>query len=279
MCRWLGPDEKSNGHHIYHPTQHKISIERNIVMLKLQTPDVQEEKECVDIGPDSENVENLQQQTNLPSVPDERVPTPEPTTRPKRNQKLTQRAKGLELMDEDPDDQPAEEEANEVNRVEAMLASGGDPLDDPTTISQLGKRADGDYWWSAMHEEVHILEKRGTWEYAYPPPNSNIIESKFVFRTKRNADGSIEKYKARLVARGFTQVDGVDYYSDDTFAPVTRLSSVRSILSYAAANNWEIHQIDIKSAYLYGELEDDETIFMHPPQHYELDGIQPGQVL
>ncbi|THG92939.1 hypothetical protein EW145_g8529, partial [Phellinidium pouzarii] len=112
MCRWLGPDEKSNGHRIYHPTQHKISIERNIVMLKPQTPDVQEEKECVDIGPDSENVENLQQQTNLPSVPDERVPTPEPTTRPKRNRKLTRRAKGLELMDEDPDDQPAEEEAN-----------------------------------------------------------------------------------------------------------------------------------------------------------------------
>ncbi|THG96722.1 hypothetical protein EW145_g7731, partial [Phellinidium pouzarii] len=279
MCRWLGPDEKSNGHRIYHPTQHKISIERNIVMLKPQTPDIQEEKECVDIGPDSENVENLQQQTNLPSVPDERVPTPEPTTCPKRNRKLTRRAKGLELMDEDPDDQSAEEEANEVNRVEAMIASGGDPLDDPTTISQLGKRTDGDYWWSAMHEEVRILEKRGTWEYAYPPPNSNIIESKFVFRTKRNADGSIEKYKARLVARGFTQVDGVDYYSDDTFAPVTRLSSVRSILSYAAANNWEIHQIDIKSAYLYGELEDDETIFMRPPQHYELNGIQPGQVL
>ncbi|THH09796.1 hypothetical protein EW145_g1755 [Phellinidium pouzarii] len=279
MCRWLGPDEKSNGHRIYHPTQHKISIERNIVMLKLQTPDVQEEKECVDIGPDSENVENLQQQTNLPAVPDECVPTPEPTTRPKRNQKLTRCAKGLKLMDEDPDNQPAEEEANEVNRVEAMLASGGDPLDDPTTISQLGKHANGDYWWSAMHEEVRILEKRGTWEYVYPPPNSNIIESKFVFRTKRNADGSIEKYKARLVTRGFTQVDGVDYYSDDTFAPVTRLSSVCSILSYAATNNWEIHQIDIKLAYLYGELEDNETIFMHPPQHYELDSIQPGQVL
>ncbi|THH00660.1 hypothetical protein EW145_g7048 [Phellinidium pouzarii] len=244
MCRWLGPDEKSNGHRIYHPTQHKISIERNIVMLKLQTPDVQEEKECIDIGPDSENVENLRQQTNLPSVPDERIPTPEPTTRPKRNQKLTRCTKGLELMDEDPDDQPAKEEANEVNHVEAMLASGGDPLDDPTTISQLGKCANGDYWWSAMHEEVHILEKRGTWEYA-----------------------------------GFTQVDGVDYYSDNTFAPVTQLSSVHSILSYAAANNWEIHQINIKLAYLYGELEDDETIFMRPPQHYELDGIQPGQVL
>ncbi|THH11071.1 hypothetical protein EW145_g912 [Phellinidium pouzarii] len=256
MCRWLGPDEKSNGHRIYHPTQHKISIKRNIVMLKPQTPDVQEEKECVNIGPDSENVENLRQQTNLPSVPDEHVPTPEPTTRPKQNRKLMRHAKGLELTDEDPDDQPVEEEANEVDHVEAMLASGGDPLDDLTMISQLGKHADGDYWWSAMHEEVRILEKCGTWEYV-----------------------SIEKYKVRLVARGFTQVDGVDYYSDDTFAPVTQLSSVHSILSYAAANNWEIHQIDIKLAYLYSELEDNKTIFMCPPQHYELDGIQPGQVL
>ena len=74
-------------------------------------------------------------------------------------------------------------------------------------------------------------------------------------------------------------MEGVDYYADDTRAPVARLSTIRAILAYAAKHDWEIHQIDIKSAYLYGKLDDDEVIYARPPAGYTLPGIKPGQVI
>lgn len=78
--------------------------------------------------------------------------------------------------------------------------------------------------------------------------------------------------------QGFAQVDGIDFYSDDTFAPVARLTTVRLMLAWAAIQDYEIHQIDIKSAYLYGELNNDEEIYIRPPPGNFLD-IKPGQAL
>lgn len=106
-----------------------------------------------------------------------------------------------------------------------------------------------------------------------------MINCKWVFRTKRDEHGNEIAQRSRLVARGDTQVDGVDYQADDTFAPVAKMTSIRSILALAAKENYEIHQIDVKSAYLYGRLEDNEVIYMKPPRGVELSGIKSGQVL
>ena len=87
--------------------------------------------------------------------------------------------------------------------------------------------------------------------------------SKWVFRVKKNAAGNVVRYKARLVAQGFSQVPGVDYF--DTFAPVARLASIRAVLAFAAAENLETGQIDVKGAYLNGELSADEVVYMKQP--------------
>ena len=121
--------------------------------------------------------------------------------------------------------------------------------------------------------------KHGPWEYVYPPSSANLTGLRFVFRTKCRDNGTIDKFKARLVVQGYTQVEGVDYYADDTRAPVARLSTIRAILAYAAKHDWEVHQIDVKSAYLYGTLDDDEVIYARPPAGYTLPGIKPGQVI
>jgi len=110
-----------------------------------------------------------------------------------------------------------------------------------------------------------VLEKNDTWVLTESPPNANIVGSKWVFRAK-NAAGEIIRYKARLVAQGFSKVPGVDYF--DTFAPVARLASIRTVLAMAADLDLELHQIDIKGAYLNGELTSRERIYMRQPPGY-----------
>ena len=100
------------------------------------------------------------------------------------------------------------------------------------------------------------MNKAGTWKLEAAPAGANIVGSKWVFQVKKDAQGSVARYKARLVAQGFSQVTGVDYF--DTFAPVAKLASICAALAIAAANNMEIHQINIKGAYLNGKLNSDE---------------------
>ena len=130
----------------------------------------------------------------------------------------------------------------------------------------------------SMMEEINVLEQRQTWTHVYPPPNANIIGTRFVYKTKEEL-GQPTRLKSRLVVQGFAQKENVDYSSDDLFAPVARLSSIRVILSWAASNDFEILQIDIKSAYLYGKLNSDEVIYVRPPPGNLLPSLKPGQVL
>jgi Reverse transcriptase (RNA-dependent DNA polymerase) len=121
-----------------------------------------------------------------------------------------------------------------------------------------------------MDCKIATLECTGTWATVPRPPGKNIIGLKWVFRIKHNTDGSVEKYKARLVARGFTQVFSEDYY--DTFSPVAKLSSFRTILALAVCHDWDIESFDFNSAYLNGKLGEDEEIYMQLPPRYEGQG-------
>ena len=116
--------------------------------------------------------------------------------------------------------------------------------------------------------ELQNLKSAGTWEVVERPEGVNVVDSKWVFCLKKNEKGEIVKWKARLVARGFTQVQGVDYF--ETFAPMARLASIRLILAIAAQNDWEVRMFDFHSAYLNGVLNDGETIYMEQPPYYEI---------
>ena len=132
---------------------------------------------------------------------------------------------------------------------------------DPTTYSQGVHHS---HWREAMAAELQALEANHTWTLASLPPGKKPIGYKWVFKTKFKANGSIEHHKARLVAKVYTQVEGLDYR--DTFAPVAKLVTVCCVLAVTVAKNWSLHQLDIKNAFLHGDLH--EEIYMIPPPGY-----------
>ena len=104
------------------------------------------------------------------------------------------------------------------------------------------------------------LIKNNTWKLVPRPKDKRIVGCKWVFTVNYKADGSVEMYKARLVAKGFAQIYGVDYL--ETFAPVAKLNTIRIILSLAANLDWPLNQLDIKNAFLNGELEEEDYMDM-----------------
>ena len=112
-----------------------------------------------------------------------------------------------------------------------------------------------------MKEELDALFKNHTWDSVTLPPGKSVVVCKSIYKIKTRSDRSIEHYKARLVAKGFTQEYGIDY--EETFAPVARISSVRALLAVAAASKLDLFQMDVKNAFLNGDLS--EEVYMQPP--------------
>jgi len=117
-----------------------------------------------------------------------------------------------------------------------------------------------------MDEEIDSIEINNTWDLVDLPEGKKIIGVKRVYKTKLNAEGEVEKYKARLVAQGFSQQPDIDY--NETFAPVERIDIVRMVLSIATQNKWIMHHMDFKSAFLNGYLE--EQVYVRQPSSYEI---------
>ena len=114
------------------------------------------------------------------------------------------------------------------------------------------------------------MKKAGTWRLETPPPEANVIGSKWVFKAKKDAVGNITHYKAQLVAQGFSQIRGVDY--DDTYAPVAKMASSRAIIAMANKLGLVLHQLDIKGAYLNRVLNENKVLYMaHTPGYKPSD--------
>ncbi|KAK9057120.1 hypothetical protein SSX86_024487 [Deinandra increscens subsp. villosa] len=135
------------------------------------------------------------------------------------------------------------------------------PTIEPSTHTQALRDPN---WRQAMDLEFNALIQNQTWDLV-PPTSHSPIGCKWVFRVKRNPDETIEKYKARLVAKGFLQQYGKDYF--DTFSPVTKPVTIRTVLSIALSKNWPLRQLDVNNAFLHGTLHED--VYMTQPPGYE----------
>ena len=120
-------------------------------------------------------------------------------------------------------------------------------------------------WVIAMQDELNQFEQQQVWKLVPRPKNKSVIGTRWVFRNKLDEDGIVIRNKARLVAKGYSQAEGIDY--DETYAPVARLEAIRLFLAFAAYSNFKVYQMDVKSAFLNGKL--DEEVHVEQPPGFE----------
>nr|GAT59056.1 predicted protein [Mycena chlorophos] len=291
--RWMGLDENSQGHRIYWPGQRKVSVKRSVIFAPFDAMDgIEGEYDELPsppsppavsppvnppatanplVVPKTESIPaaNIPLPPSGDSSPDSTPaplpkPVPEPPLRrstcPRTHVEDYSRLEHASVVEVPDEDDTRVSSAIEYTFVADVSEAEGL---EPRNLAEAKRSPDWPHWEKAIREELEMLEKNGTWELADAPHHANIVGNKWVFRIKRDAAGRVVRYKARLVAQGFSQVEGVDYF--DTFAPVARLGSVRTILALAARLDLELHQIDVKGVYLNGELTDCERIFMRQP--------------
>ena len=140
--------------------------------------------------------------------------------------------------------------------------------DDPKTYQEAMKSIDATFWKDAVHNELESIMANHTWELVELPRGWKTIGCKWVFKKKLKADGSRDKFKARLVAKRYTQKEGIDYF--DTYSPVTRLTIIRILIAMASIHKLIVHQMNVKTAFLNGDL--DEEIYLDQPEGFVVQG-------
>ena len=296
--RWMGFDtETKEGHRIYWPEKRTVGVERSVkfnvedeVLLPLEgenTPKVNDERQLVD--------ENNKREVDN-HTPDAEIPNPIPEATEGRGKHIRKETEYIRMLREGSgttggrtgetlprgiqagtsetpttiDDQRIEHASavtldSEIDYAMATVIEGTEGS--MPTYEEAKKRPDWPKWQEAIKKELDGLDKMGTWRLVKRPPNTNIVDTKWVLRIKKNSAGEVDKYKARLVARGFTQIYGIDYY--ETYAPVARLTSFRLMMALATRNGWAIDNFDFDQAYLNSKLDDDEVVYVEQPPDYE----------
>jgi hypothetical protein len=207
-------------------------------------------------------------------VPATPSPTPTPASSPAGEHKPEV---DEENLDADHDDTPLR-----VRAIDDLIGDAEPPglthrmlnvelnftsAEEPTSFKEAEQDAT---WRAAMREEMKAIEDNDTWELTSLPAGHRAIGLKWVYKVKRNEAGDVVRHKARLVAKGYVQRAGIDF--DDVFAPVVRLESVRMMVALAAHEGWEVHHMDVKSAFLNGVIE--EEVYIQQPPGFSTTGSE-----
>jgi hypothetical protein len=162
-------------------------------------------------------------------------------------------------------DNISELDAIEMGFAATILKEGDVEISVPIPTSYeaaINDKVYGQKWRTAIQEELKALEINGTWREEVLPSGTNLVSTKWVFLVKIKSDGTLDRFKARLVARGFSQIYGIDYF--ETFAPTVRMDTLRVFLAIAAMKNWDLTHMDVKNAFTESHLK--EKIYLSPPK-------------
>ena len=237
-CSLLGYGNVRKGYRVFDHATQKVLYSRNVVFNEDDTGTVQlydENDECVSHTLDL-----------LPSEPDKEERTTEPIIEP---QPIPRRS----TSERRPVDHYGTWQSHSVIHSE------------PSTLAEAKNSQDKVKWMEAMDKEMRSLEDNDVWELTTLPKGKSVVSCKWVYKVKTNADGSVERHKARLVARGFSQEFGSDY--DETFSPVVRQESLRTLAAISSLYGLTLNHVDITTAFLNGAL--NEEVYMKQPNGYE----------
>ncbi|KAK1650213.1 hypothetical protein QYE76_068018 [Lolium multiflorum] len=255
-CVFIGYPKETIGYTFYHRSEGKIFVAKNGTFLEKEFLTKEVTRRKVELDEIEESL--LVDQSS--AVP-ENVPVPPTPTTEEAN---------------DNDHETSYETATEPRRstrdratpdwydpcLNVMIVDNND--EDPATYEEAMMSPDSNKWQEAMKSEMGSMYDNKVWTLVDLPDSRKAVENKWIFKRKTDADGNITVYKARLVAKGFRQIQGVDY--DETFSPVAKLKSVRILLAIAAFFDYEIWQMDVKTAFLNGDIE--EELYMVQPKGF-----------
>lgn len=267
-CIFIGYGVGVKGYKLWNPVTGKVSFSRSVIFhemkpmsldhkiekkgeAKVEVPPVKEEspKRPEDEESSSSSSSSKEEHDNEPHGEPQKASTPKlrRSTRERRQpERYTPNKYSHSMLN--------------VNCAYALLVD----TDEPRTVKEATDMPDSDSWLEAMNDEMSSLDKNGTWDLVPLPKDRKPVGCKWVFKKKYGPDGNIDKYKARLVAKGYSQKEGIDY--GEIFSPIAKLTSIRFLTSLTATYDWEIEQMDVKTTFLHGDLE--EEIYMSHPEHF-----------
>jgi hypothetical protein len=264
---FVGYSDSSKAYRIYIPDQHKIEVSRDVTFnermaFRKSIEETIEEEEIEE--PNEENTEGENNEKDQPDHPMEICENADPDNIPKNKKRPAWLEATLQDAERIKVPEGTSRKTKRLKRFSSYAAYMTKLLDEePTTFEEAVKKGQ---WKEAMAEEHQSIMKNEVWEIVPRPKEKSVVTSKWVYKIKHAADGSVDKYKARFVARGFSQKEGEDY--DETFAPMARYTSIRAIISLAASMGWNLHQMDVKSTFLNGAIE--EEVYIEQPQGFEV---------
>ncbi|KAH9734074.1 Integrase catalytic domain-containing protein [Citrus sinensis] len=242
---------------VYDPTAHKIVISRDVIFIEdqLQMKDggdgtVKEKSEIVPVYVEN----NPEDSDSSEAAPEHEEQEPVESKAPEVRRSTRERRP------------PAwhSEYVTEINVAYCLLTEDGEP----STFHEALNSSDVALWMTAMQEEIEALHKNKTWELVPLPRGRKAIGNKWVYKIKRDGNDQVERYRARLVVKGYAQKEGIDF--NEIFSPVVRLTTVRVVLAMCATFDLHLEQLDVKTAFLHGELE--EEIYMLQPEGFAETG-------
>ncbi|KAJ9562043.1 hypothetical protein OSB04_007203 [Centaurea solstitialis] len=242
-CFFVGYPKTTVGYYFYNPTENKVFIARNGEFLEDKFLGTENTRNDVDLQP-------VAQQEHVEAQPE--------TVEEVQTQDLHRCTR----VRQEPD------------RYLGFLVSQDDgDLNEPTSYGEAVLGSESEQWQEAMKAEMQSMYDNQVWELTDLPQHCRAVGRKWVFKKKTDMDGNVHTFKARLVAKGFTQTHGIDY--DETFSPVAMLKSIRILMAISAYFNYEIWQMDVKTAFLNGKLTED--VYMQQPEGF-VDSKNPDKV-
>lgn len=255
-CLFLGYAEGIKGYRLWDPTTHKLIISRDVIFVENQLQ-LKEENDSTKKSLETTTVHvenNLEEETSNSSESESEHETNEPV----ESEEVRRSTRGRRP--------PAwhSEYVTESNIAYCLLTEDGEP----SNIHEASNSPDASMWKTAMQEEIEALHKNKTWELVPLPPGRKAIGNKWVYKIKRDSNDQIERYRARLVVKGYAQKEGIDF--NEIFSPVVRLTTIRIVLAMCATLDLHLEQLDVKTAFLHGDLE--EEIYMLQPEGFAEKG-------